>query len=247
MATDPAPLDPAPATATTPGSTPGTAPAPASARAHPRQAPRPVTLGLALFASLAVFALFAGLVLARNAGFIDRPVLSEAVAHRVALLDGPMTVVTHASKYPLLIVTALGAAFVSLRRRSWRPLLLVGGTGALSVAVATLAKETTDRARPPALFWAIPEDGWCFPSRHTVIATAVLLMLAYVFSARLASRAARLALWAGALALSALVGASRVYLGVHWATDALAGLALGATVMLAVTMADVLLRGRRRA
>lgn len=94
------------------------------------------------------------------------------------------------------------------------------------------------------MFWAIPEEGCCFPSRHTVIATAVLLMLAYVFTARFTSRAARLALWAGALVVPALVGTSRVYLGVHGAIDALAGIALGAAVMLAVVTADARVRRR---
>lgn len=258
MTTDPTPLDPLDPLDPAPAPASPNGPAPANARAQARAgaaaavnapgaaggAPRTTAVAFTLVATLAVFAACTALVLGHGTGFIDRPALSEAVAHRDALLDGPMKVVTHASKYPLLIVTALGAGFASWRGRSWRPLLLVGGVGALSVAVATLAKETTDRTRPPAAFWAIPEEGWCFPSRHTVIATAVLLMLAYVFTARIASRAARLAVWTGALLLAALVGASRVYLGVHWATDALAGLALGAAVMLAMVTADVWLRRR---
>ncbi|MFG3253654.1 phosphatase PAP2 family protein [Streptomyces sp. NPDC048172] len=199
-----------------------------------------------LLVSLVTFAVCAGLVLQRETGFIDEPVLNGAVEHRAAVLDGPMKVVTHASKYPLLFVTVLGALVVSWRERAWRPLLLVGGTGALSVALATLAKETTDRHRPPSALWAIPEEGFCFPSRHTVIATAVLLILAYVIGERLASRAVRAALWCAALVCSVLVGASRVYLGVHWATDAFAGLALGASVALAVMTADGLVRARRR-
>ncbi|GAA2070414.1 phosphatase PAP2 family protein [Streptomyces albiaxialis] len=196
-----------------------------------------------LLVSLIAFAVCAGLVLERETGFVDEPVLNGAVEHRAAALDGPMKVVTHASKYPLLFVTVLGALLVSWRERAWRPLLLVGGTGALSVALATLAKETTDRHRPPSALWAIPEEGFCFPSRHTVIATAVLLILAYVIGERVASRAVRAALWGGALACSVLVGASRVYLGVHWATDALAGLALGASIATAVMTADALVTG----
>lgn len=53
----------------------------------------------------------------------------RTAAGALTLLDGPMRVVTHASKYPLLTVTVLGAAFAAWRGRSWRPLLLVGGTG----------------------------------------------------------------------------------------------------------------------
>lgn len=205
---------------------------------------RPVALAASMLVCLAVFIGVVGLVLGHEASFIDRPVLTEAVEHRVEALDGPMTVLTHASEIPLLFVSVLVAAVLARRDRSWRPLVLVAGTGVLSVAVSTVAKEVTDRTRPPAAFWAVPEDGFCFPSRHAVIATAVLLIMAYVIGQHMRSRAGRVAVWAGASVLACLVGLSRVYLAVHWATDVLAGLPLGAMLGLAVVLADVLWRHR---
>lgn len=230
MGTDPAP---------DPGGDPAAVPGRGTGRPHPV-----IPVGITLLVCLGLFALFTALVLSHGTGFIDKPVLSGAVEHRHALLDAPMTLITHASKVPLLILSVGAAAVLTRRERTWRPLLVIGGTGALSVLVATVAKEVTDRARPPSAFWAIPENGFCFPSRHTVIATAVLLILVYVAAEHVTSRAGRVCLWTAALALSALVGASRVYLGVHWATDALAGLALGAAAALTVMTADTLHRRR---
>ncbi|MGW7514868.1 phosphatase PAP2 family protein [Streptomyces sp. NPDC054796] len=196
----------------------------------------------------AVFLLDMALVLGRRTDFVDRPVLTGAVASRHQALDGLMTFATDNSKVPLIIVSVLATALLGLRARSWRPVLLVGGAGALSVAAATLVKELTDRTRPPASFWAVPESGFCFPSRHTTIAVAVLLVLAYVFAGHLRarSRAAALAVWAGALGLALLVGVSRVYLGVHWATDVLGGFALGAVVALLLIVPDTVRRHRGR-
>ncbi|UNS98109.1 phosphatase PAP2 family protein [Streptomyces tubbatahanensis] len=212
----------------------------------PRRA-RPLPLVAGLLAGLVLFAGVTYLALGVGAGFVDRPVLGEVVRHRLAALDGPVTVATHASKVPLLAASVLVALWLSWRQGSWAPVALVGATGALAVAAATVVKEVTDRSRPPAKLWAVQEDGFCYPSRHTVIATAVLLILAYVLTARIASRPARVALWAGAGALSVLAGLSRLYLGVHWPTDVVAGLVLGASVPLVVVTVYALRAGHPHA
>ncbi|CAL9512500.1 phosphatase PAP2 family protein [Streptomyces sp. enrichment culture] len=214
-------------------------PAGSEVRRHGERARRSplVPLGAGLLASALVFAAVAYLVLTAEAGFLDRPLMSEAVRHRSAVLDGPMQVVSDVSELPLLVVSVLVALWVSWRAGSWLPVVLVGATGALAALASTAAKELTDRSRPPAKLWQVSEEGFGFPSRHTVVATAVLLVLAYVCAARLRSRAARLSLWTGAGVLCVLCGYSRVHLGVHWPTDVLAGLGLGAAVALLVVTA----------
>ncbi|GAA2604852.1 phosphatase PAP2 family protein [Streptomyces axinellae] len=209
------------------------------------QEERPRALIAALLGCLLCFAATSALVLGSGAGFVDGPVLNQTVAHRADVLDGPMAFVTRVSEIPLLLLSVLVACWLAWRDRSWSPLVLVGGAGLLAVLVSTAAKELTERHRPPARLWAIPEDGFCYPSRHTVIATAVLLILTWMLAARLASRAARAAGWLGAGALCWLVGASRVYLAVHWPTDVLGGLALGAAVALAVVAARALVNAAR--
>jgi undecaprenyl-diphosphatase len=82
-------------------------------------------------------------------------------------------------------------------------------------------------ARPRPLLWprATLVHGFAFPSGHAVVSAALYPTLA------LGSFRGRLPRWLGwalAVALPLLIGVGRLYLGVHWPSDVLAGWALGA-------------------
>ncbi|WP_053802214.1 phosphatase PAP2 family protein [Streptomyces rimosus] len=192
----------------------------------------------ALLLCLVLFAVDAELIASHHAWLVDRPVLTEAAERRDGLLSTVMTAVTYAAEIPLIVVSALVAVVLGRRAHSWRPLVLVGAAGGLSVLAATAAKDLTDRLRPPATYWVVHESGFSFPSRHTTMAAALLPLLAYLLTMYVRSRPAVCVLWAAAFALIGLVGASRVYLGVHWATDVAGGFALGTAVALALITAD---------
>jgi membrane-associated phospholipid phosphatase len=68
--------------------------------------------------------------------------------------------------------------------------------------------------------------GTSFPSGHTTAAAATYLAVALVLGIG-SSPKARAAVAGGAVAIGVAVGATRVLLGVHWFSDALAGLAIG--------------------
>lgn len=102
--------------------------------------------------------------------------------------------------------------------------LAVGGAALLNA----LAKATIGRDRPPPRLRLQHPFGSSFPSGHATQAAATYLALGVVALMVTRSRARRGGAWAAVVIVCVIVGISRVYLGVHWATDALAGWLLGA-------------------
>jgi undecaprenyl-diphosphatase len=92
----------------------------------------------------------------------------------------------------------------------------------------TALNQSIDRTRPPREDWLVYASGRSMPSGHS--ATAVMawsLVLALVWSLLPTSALRRLGVAVTAV-IALLVGASRVYLGVHWPSDVIAGWAFGA-------------------
>ena len=97
---------------------------------------------------------------------------------------------------------------------------------AISMAGALLLDVTLKwafhRPRPLPWYGAAPHS-YSFPSGHALVSFCFYGVLAGLVASRLRSRKLRLVCWIVATALVALIGMSRVYLGVHYASDVLAG------------------------
>jgi undecaprenyl-diphosphatase len=85
-----------------------------------------------------------------------------------------------------------------------------------------------DRPRPEVFEWRTAYAGQAsFPSGHATLAMVVYWTLAYLVSRLERPRALRVLTWAGALALVLAIGLSRLYIGVHYPSDVVAGFVLG--------------------
>ncbi|OGN50047.1 MAG: hypothetical protein A2352_09300 [Caulobacterales bacterium RIFOXYB1_FULL_67_16] len=93
---------------------------------------------------------------------------------------------------------------------------------------ANLLKTTYDRPRPDLVPHHMAVYSESFPSGHSSVAACAYLILAVVLARGLHARRDRAALYILALVLIFCIGLSRIYLGVHWPSDVLAGWTLGA-------------------
>lgn len=104
---------------------------------------------------------------------------------------------------------------------------MVAIIGALLVEVI---KQAVERDRPNIVPWGIPEDsvnGFSFPSGHASINTLFAVLFLATFLPMASRNSLRIGLVSLAIAWVLAVGFNRIYLGVHWPTDVLAGWCLG--------------------
>jgi membrane-associated phospholipid phosphatase len=158
---------------------------------------------------------------------IDRSVHAWVLAHRGSWnIDVARTVRWGGMSevvLPALLVIGLvaGRGRLIARLKSGAGLTAIAGAG---IYVETQINALIDRARPPVADWAGLAGGPSFPSGHTATATLFAICAAWALMARVPATWPRRALWAAAVLCAAAVGWSRIWLGVHWPTDVLAGL-----------------------
>jgi undecaprenyl-diphosphatase len=175
------------------------------------------------------------LFLFRTAGDLDDPIgpvaVEEAVRDLTAL--GGVLITSLAS--------LIGVAYFLLDRRPRAALFL--GTSILSgIGLTFLLKMGFDRPRPDLVAHQMEALSASFPSGHSATAAVVYLTLGALIARALPRRRLRVLTIGTAVVLTLGIGVSRVYLGVHWPTDVLAGWVIGAGWALAAWFVQRYLR-----
>lgn len=156
------------------------------------------------------------------------------------VLDEVMPLVTdfRRNRYVLILVWALLVLF-GRRKGRWAALMMIPLIAASDQLAASVIKPIVERMRPcevlggvhlwngaegwittPAEVARSYKPSWSFPSNHATNITAGMLFLGLVYRRALPAL----------LAVAALVSWSRIYVGVHWPLDVLAGMAIGAAL-----------------
>jgi undecaprenyl-diphosphatase len=128
----------------------------------------------------------------------------------------------------LLTLATIGYLLIRGRRRT---AALIAGTVAGGLALSTALKQAFGRPRPRLVPHGTFVSSSSFPSGHAAMAAVTFLTLAALLAAAEPAprRAARTYLMAVAATITLAVGVSRVYLGVHYPSDVVAGWVFGAT------------------
>lgn len=127
----------------------------------------------------------------------------------------------------LMALTLAVAGFLGLQRkyRSMGILLVAVGSG---LVLSLLLKIGFDRPRPELVPHGTYTFTASFPSGHSMMAAVVYLTLGALLARTQAQKRMKTYILSVAVLVTLLVGISRVYLGVHWPSDVLAGWTAGA-------------------
>ena len=113
--------------------------------------------------------------------------------------------------------------------RNWRAASFTFAATASGLLVSHLLKAVFDRPRPDLIPHEVTVFTPSFPSGHAMMSAVVYLTLAALVARLMRRRRLKLYAMSVAAVFTLLIGLSRVYLGVHWPTDVLAGWMAGAS------------------
>jgi len=152
------------------------------------------------------FAMLAGHVTSGGTQAFDDAVLQWLGARRAPTLDA--------------------ALFLWLNKHKHSAILLLVATFG-GILLNNLLKAGFSRPRPDVIPWATTATFYSFPSGHAMSATIVYSTVAYLAGRLQRTRAARLAITCVAAIVVSIICISRLYLGVHYPSDVLAGVIIG--------------------
>ena len=140
-----------------------------------------------------------------------------------ALLD-----ITALGGYVILSMLVIGVAiYLIAAGKRGTALLVVGAVGSGTLLSETL-KFGFARPRPDLVAHLAEVQSASFPSGHAMISAIAYLTLGVLLTRAHKQRRTKFIIMSYAILLTLMIGLSRIYLGVHWPTDVLAGWALGA-------------------
>jgi undecaprenyl-diphosphatase len=143
----------------------------------------------------------------------------------------------------LTLITAAVIGFLLLVRK-WGAALLVFASVAGGSAIGSLLKLFFERSRPDLVPHGAQVYTASFPSNHAMLSAVTYLTLGALLARLEVDRRVKGYILLVSVLLTVIVGMSRVYLGVHWPTDVLAGWSLGAAWAMAVWLVALWLQRR---
>jgi undecaprenyl-diphosphatase len=154
--------------------------------------------------------------------------------------------VTSLGSFAVLGLITIGAAgyLVADGKRHAAIFVLVATGG--GTALSSVMKLLFERPRPDVVAHLVPVQTLSFPSGHAMLSAVTFLTLGAILMRVQPRRRMKAYILAAAITLTLLVGLSRIYLGVHWPTDVLAGWCLGSAWALVCWLVAAWLQARQQ-
>ena len=147
----------------------------------------------------------------------------------------------------LFLTVASGVAILCFALRKWGREAKLFALTMIGAALLNISlKLAFKRPRPVPFFDLTTPETYSFPSGHSLTSCVFFGALAALLSARIRSKRVRVVVWIVCATMFLLIGFSRIYLGVHFTTDVIAGFAAALIWILVVRFVELTLRRRRR-
>jgi len=144
----------------------------------------------------------------------------------------------------LTIITIIAAGYLALDGKGHMALFVFGSVLG-GVAAGTILKDVFQRPRPDLVPYSVYVSGASFPSGHSMMSAVTYLTLGALLARSQERKRVKAYFLLVAIFLTVSVGVTRVYLGVHWPTDVLAGWTAGSVWALLCWLAARQLQSRR--
>jgi undecaprenyl-diphosphatase len=142
-------------------------------------------------------------------------------------LEGAMRDITSLGSASVLVLITTATIIYFLLVRRWATALLIFVAVAGGQVLSSLLKVGIDRPRPELVSHLVTETSLSFPSGHAMLSAVTYLTLGSLAARFLPGRVAKIYVLSLSVLVAVLVGVSRIYLGVHWPSDVLAGWCAG--------------------
>jgi len=192
------------------------------------------TIYLGLAVCFAVLAALITYVVGANGTLplgIDLSMQQAFISFRTDFLTPFMKVVTHSTDtITIVILCALLVLLPHTRKKIGLPLTVAA---LVNMGIYKAMKHIFLRARPDVVYHLVDQGGYSFPSGHSATSMLVYGLLFFLIGKHCKNQNLKVLLQTICGILVLVVGPSRLYVGVHWATDVLAGWCVGAAVLMA--------------
>ncbi len=206
--------------------------------------------------------LFVGLLLAVAALFFFGWLSGEMLEGDTRRFDETVRNFVHEFAFPALTSVMQAASFLGstlfltifgvmivvalyLRKHRRGALLFTLTTVGSSILIFVL-KHIFKRVRPEPFFDTLLPTSDSFPSGHSLGSFCFYGALAVILTTRIKSVRLKIIVWISAAAMILLVGISRIYLGVHYPSDVVAGYVVGLIWVLTIAIGDKLVHAKDR-
>lgn len=189
---------------------------------------------------LVLFLIVLTLVVTGNSGFIDNNIYNLVRSMSNSFFDKYFVFITHFGDTLTIVGVIFG--FLLLSRNIYG--ILLGASACNSVILNTIIKHIVRRDRPNGLR-LIEQGGYSFPSGHAMISICVYGLLLYFVFTKIKNKYLKCIISTLLFILIISIGVSRIFVGVHFASDVIAGYILASIqVILLVSFTDKYLGGK---